>query len=199
MPPLVHALRPILIDLAATFLFYGVLAATGNIELATVLGVAFGIGQVVVWKLRKQPISAMQWASLGLVVVMGGATIVTHDARFILIKPTIIYAVIGAAMLQPGWMLRYMPPIALEAVPRKYLIGGGYVWAGLMFFSAGLNLVLALNLTAQQVAGIMAIWSPVSKLVMFAIHYGTFKVIGRRTMIARMRAQAEAAPVQAAA
>lgn len=193
MSPLVHALRPILLDLAATFFFYGLLAATGNIVLATALGVAFGIGQVVVWKLRKQPISAMQWASLGLVVVMGGATIITHDARFILIKPTIIYAVIGAAMLQPGWMMRYMPPVAVEYVPRKFLIGGGYVWAGLMFFSGALNLVLALNLPAQEVAGIMAIWSPVSKLVMFAIHYTTFKVIGRRTAMARMKAQAEAA------
>lgn len=205
MPPLVHAVRPILIDLAATFLFYGVLAATGNVVAATAVGIAFGLGQVVVWKLRKQPISAMQWASLGLVITMGGATIVTHDARFILIKPTIIYAVIGAAMLQPGWMLRYMPPIALEAVPRRYIVAAGYVWAGLMFFSALLNLGLAFSLPAQKVAEIMAVWSPASKLTMFAIHYGTFKVIGRRTMTARMRAQAlagtegPAAPVRAAA
>lgn len=191
MPPLVHAIRPILIDLAATFLFYGVLAATGNVVLATALGVAFGVGQVVVWKLRSQPISAMQWASLGLVVVMGGATILTHDARFILIKPTIIYAVIGAAMLQPGWMMRYMPPIAMEYVPRKFLIGGGYVWAGLMFFSAALNLALALNLPAQKVAAIMAVWSPASKLVMFAIHYTTFKVIGRRAAMARAAAASQ--------
>ena len=143
MPPLVHAIRPILIDMAATFLFYGVLAATGNVALATALGVAFGVGQVVVWKLRKQPISAMQWAALGLVLVMGGATLLTHDARFILIKPTVVYAVIGAAMLQPGWMIRYMPPIALQKVPRTLIVGGGYVWAGLMFVSAVLNLIVS--------------------------------------------------------
>jgi intracellular septation protein A len=197
MSPILHAIRPILLDLAATFLFYGLLAATGNVVAATAVGMAFGVGQVVVWKLRSRPISAMQWASLGLVVAMGGATILTHDARFILIKPTIIYAVIGAAMLQPGWMLRYMPPIALENVPRKFLIGGGYVWAGLMFFSAALNLALALTLPAQKVAEVMAIWSPASKIVLLALHIATFKVIGRRA--ARGRAQAAEARVPAAA
>jgi intracellular septation protein A len=199
MPPVLYAIRPILIDLAATFLFYGLLAATGNVVIATAAGMAFGLAQAVVWKLRRRPISAMQWASLGLVVVMGGATIATRDARFILIKPTIIYAVIGAAMLQPGWMLRYMPPIALENVPRKFLIGGGYVWAGLMFFSAVLNLTLALTLPAQKVAALMAIWSPASKFGLLALHIATFKVIGRRT--ARMRAQSAQAqvPAQAAA
>lgn len=180
MPPLVHAVRPILVDMAATFLFYGVLAATGNVALATVLGVAFGVAQVVVWKLRRQPVSPMQWAALGLVLVMGGATLLTHDARFILIKPTIVYAVIGAAMLQPSWMLRYMPPIALRTVPPALVVGGGYVWAGLMFVSAILNLAVAFALPAKDAATFMALWSPVSKLALFAVHYAVFRHVGRR-------------------
>lgn len=188
MPPLVHAIRPLLIDMAATFLFYGVLATTGNVALATVVGVAFGVGQVIVWKARRQPISAMQWASLALVLVMGGATLATNDARFILIKPTIVYAVIGAAMLQPGWMLRYMPPIALEKVPRNLIVGGGYVWAGLMFLSAILNLVVAFTLPAKDAALFMAIWSPASKLVLFAVHYSAFRYVGRRNVGARAAA-----------
>ncbi len=189
MPPIVHAIRPILIDLAATFLFYGLLATTGNVTLATALGVAFGVGQVIYWKLRKAPISAMQWASLGMVVVMGGATIITHDARFILIKPTIIYAVIGVAMLQPGWMMRYMPPLAIEHVGKATIVKGGYFWAALMFVSAILNLVLAFTLEPKAVAGIMALWSPGSKLVAFAIHYATFRFIGRRNFLARQAAE----------
>lgn len=180
MPTLVRAITPILVDLAATFIFYGVIAATGNVTLATALGVAFGVGQVVVWKLRGQPISAMQWASLALVLVMGGATLLTHDARFILIKPTIVYAVIGAAMLQPGWMIRYMPPIALEKVPGGLIVASGYVWAGLMFLSAILNLAVALSVDARSAALFMAIWSPASKLVLFAIQFTAFQVIGRR-------------------
>lgn len=180
MSPLLHAARPVLVDLAATFLFYGVLAATGNVVLATALGVALGIAQVAVLKLRRSPVSGLQWASLALVLVMGGATLVTQDARFFLIKPTIIYAVIGAAMLQRGWMTRYMPPIALGRVPPALVDGAGYVWAGLMFASAILNLVLALTLDAKTVAGVMAAWSPLSKLTLFAVQYLVFRGIARR-------------------
>ena len=184
MPPLVYAVRPILIDLAATFLFYGVLLATGNVALATVIGVAFGIGQVIVWKLRRQPISALQWAALGLVLVMGGATLATHDARFILIKPTVVYAVIGATMLQRGWMVRYMPPIAVRTVPHQLIVAGGYAWAGLMFVSGVLNLALALTLDPRTVALVMGLWSPGSKIAAFAIHYAVFQYVGRRKAMA---------------
>ncbi len=42
-------------------------------------------------------------------------------------------------MLKPGWMTRYLPPEALEYVPDLgYAFG--FVWAGLMFVSAVLNL-----------------------------------------------------------
>ncbi|MDP3748873.1 MAG: septation protein IspZ [Phenylobacterium sp.] len=180
MSPLLHAARPLLIDMAATFLFYGVLAATGNVMLATALGVALGIAQVAVLKLRGSTISAMQWASLGLVLVMGGATLLTQDARFILIKPTIIYAVIGAAMLQRGWMNRYMPPISVGRIPARLVTGAGYIWAGLMFVSAALNLALALTLDPKTAAGAMAAWSPISKIALFAGQYLLFRHIARR-------------------
>jgi len=48
-------------------------------------------------------------------------------------------------MLKPGWMNRYLPERAMEIVPDVGVVFG-YIWSGLMFFSAGLNLVLALRL-----------------------------------------------------
>ena len=72
-----------------------------------------GFAQIAYLKLRRSPIDAMQWMSLGLVVVFGGASLLTHDPRFIMFKPTLIYVAIGAVMLKRGWMTRYMPPVAL--------------------------------------------------------------------------------------
>ena len=43
-----------------------------------------------------------------------------------------------------------------------------------------LNLVVAFSLPAKDAALFMAIWSPVSKLALFALHYATFQYIGRR-------------------
>ncbi|KRB46688.1 MAG: septation protein IspZ [Pseudomonadota bacterium] len=192
MNPLLYAVRPILIDMAATFVFYGVLAATGEVAIATMVGIAIGVLQVVVMKARGMKIAAMQWTSLALVLIMGGATLLTHDARFILIKPTIVYLAIGAAMLQRGWMGRYMPPISVDHIPQRLVVAAGYVWAGLMFVSAALNLILAFNAQPMTVVAVMAIWAPASKIVLFALQYMTFRQIARRGIIAAQAEQAAA-------
>jgi intracellular septation protein A len=196
MNPLFHAARPILIDLAATLVFYGVLAVTGQVTVAVAVGIALGVVQLVMTRARGGKISALQAMSLALVVIMGGATLFTHDARFILIKPTIVYAAVGAAMLQRGWMARYMPPAAANRIPERYVVTAGRVWAGLMFVSAALNLALALTLDAASVARVMAIWSPASKIALFAGQYLLFRSVARRSARA---AEGEAADAEARA
>lgn len=148
--------------------------------IAVAVGMALGVAQLAVTKARGRQISALQWMSLALVVIMGGATLFTHDARFILIKPTIVYAAVGAAMLQRGWMARYMPPAADGRIRAGFIIAAGYVWSGLMFASAVLNLALALTLDAASVARAMAIWSPASKIVLFAAQYVVFRSVAVR-------------------
>ena len=74
----------------------------------------------------------MTWASLALVIVLGSATLLTHDPRFVLAKPAIGHFAIGAIMLKRGWMLRYLPPIVTETIP-EYVTFAGYAWAALMF------------------------------------------------------------------
>ena len=184
MSPLVYAARPILIDMAATLVFYAFLAATGDVALATGVGMALGVAQVVVMKLRGRKIAAMQWTALALVVIMGGATLITHDARFVLFKASIVYAAIGAAMLERGWMGRYMPPIAQGRIPASYANGAGYVWAGLMFVSGLLNLGLSLLADPKLTASVMTLWAPGSKLALFAAQYLLFRSVARRNLAA---------------
>ena len=180
MSPLVYAARPILIDMAATLVFYVFLAASGDVALATFVGIALGVAQVVLMKLRGRKIAAMQWTALALVVIMGGATLITHDARFVLFKATVVYGAIGAAMLERGWMGRYMPPIAQGRIPESYVNGAGYVWAGLMFISGLLNLGMTLLADPKLTASIMSLWAPGSKLVLFAAQYLLFRSVARR-------------------
>ena len=87
-------------------------------------------------------------------------------------------------MLKPGWINRYLPPVALEIVPDIALILG-YIWAGLMFFSAGLNLIVALNFSVVTWSAFMSVYGIVSKAVLFLIGYATLRTIGVR----RRRAQ----------
>jgi intracellular septation protein len=174
----------LLLDLASTFLFLVVYLSTKNVTLAVALGMALGVFQITFQFARKKPIDTMQWMSLFLVLVAGAATLITDDPRFVMVKPTVIYTVVGIVMLKPGWINRYLPPVAIEVVPEIAVLFG-FIWAGLMFFSASLNLIVALNFSVVAWSAFMSIYGIVSKLALFLIGFVTMRTIGRR----RRRAQ----------
>ena len=185
MKNLFHAGKFLFLDMASTFVFLGVLLASKNIMLATGAGMAFGLGQIGLQVARKRPLDTMQWLSLFLVVTSGTATLLTHDPRFVMFKPTIIYAIVGAVMLKRGWMNRYLPPVALEVAGDLAIIFG-YIWSALMFASAILNLVLvAIKLDPVVWGALLTTYGLVSKLALFFIQFATMRIIGGR----RRRAQ----------
>ena len=55
----------------------------------------------------------------------------------------------------------------------------GYAWAGLMFFSAALNIALALSLDVKTWAAAMSTWGIASKIGLFLIQYTVMNVVGR--------------------
>src|SRR6201995_1090846 len=119
-------------DFLSTIVFLVVYLATDNVVLATGVAIAGAIAQVIYARVKGAELGYMTWASLGLVIVLGTATLLTHDPRFVLAKPAIGHIAIGAIMLKRGWLLRYLPPIVTETIP-EYATLAGYAWAGLMF------------------------------------------------------------------
>ena len=185
MKNLFAAGKLLLLDMASTFLFLVLYLLTHNITLSVALGMVLGVGQIGWQFARKQPIDTMQWMSLFLVLGAGTATLLTRDPRFVMIKPSVIYTIVGIVMLKRGWMIRYLPPVAIELVPDIAVIFG-YVWAGLMFFSAALNLVVAMNFSVVTWSAFMSIYAIVSKAVLFLIGYATMRIMTIRRRHARM-------------
>ena len=181
---LLSSARPLLQDLASTILFLILFALTGNVMLSVAAGLALAIAQIGWQRVRRLKIDALQWVSLVVVIAAGVTSLITHNPVFVMLKPSAIYLLVGAAMLQRGWMDRYLPPIARQLVP-DLAIAFGYAWAGLMFFSAALNLWAALSLGPLAWGTVMSAWGLASKFGLFFIQYGTMKFIGRR----RYRAQ----------
>ena len=174
-----YAVRPIATDLASTLLFYAVLALTGDPRAAALLGIALGLLQLAIVKMRGQRIAPLHWASVGLIVIFGTLTIVTHDPRFVLVKVTIFYAVFGATMLRRGWMERYIPSIAAGHLPERLIGGFERIWAALMLGTGALNLVLTFTIDARTVATIMTTWAIGSKLALFTAQYTLFRSVAR--------------------
>ncbi len=119
-------------DFFSTIVFLVVYFATNNVLLATGIAIAGAVAQLVHSHIKSETLGFMTWASLALVIVLGSATLLTHDPRFVLAKPAIAHFAIGAIMLKRGWMLRYMPPIVVQTIP-EYVTLAGYAWAVLMF------------------------------------------------------------------
>jgi intracellular septation protein len=187
MKDLFQASRVLLLDMASTLLFLAVYVATDNLFLAVALGMALGIAQIGWHFAKKQPVEALQWLSVIIILASGTATFFTNDPLFVMLKPTVIYVVVGIVMLKRGWMNRYLPPIALATVPDLGILFG-YVWAGLMFFSAALNIALALSLDAATWAAVKSVWAIGSKAGLFLIQYAIMKTTGIRRARAMMAA-----------
>jgi intracellular septation protein len=174
-------------DFFSTIIFLAIYLSTDNVLLATGVAIAGAIAQVIYSRIKGKPLGYMTWASLALVIVLGSATLLTHDPRFVLAKPAIGHFAIGAIMLKRGWMLRYLPPIVTETIP-EYAILAGYAWAALMF-------ALGAGTIAVAMTGDMKLWTFYvtvvlvgAKIAAFAIQYAAFRIL----VTSRLRAAARA-------
>jgi intracellular septation protein len=177
-------------DFFSTIVFLAIYLITDNVVLATSVAIAGAVAQVIYSRVKGEPLSFMTWASLGLVIVLGSATLLTHDPRFVLAKPAIGHFAVGMIMLKRGWLLRYLPPIVTENIP-EYVTVAGYAWAALMF-------VLGFGTIAVAATGDMKLWTIYvsvvligAKIAAFAVQYVAFRIV----ITQRMRAAARAAAV----
>jgi intracellular septation protein A len=183
------ALKPILLDLAATIFFLAVFWATGNIFIATAAGIGAGVARVAWLKFRGRAITPLQWLGLGLVVVFGGTTLLTHNPRFVMMKPTLVFFAVAAVMLTTDWLRPYLPKNIAEHVSDAHVTLIARLWGALVLLLGVANFAAALLLeprlwalyaaavpTALQIAGLLATYAALHLLV-------------RR----RMRAQAQTA------
>ena len=62
-----------------------------DIYTATAVAIAATLGQIAWLRFKTGRVEPMQWLSLGVIVVFGGATLLAHDETFIKWKPTVLY------------------------------------------------------------------------------------------------------------
>jgi intracellular septation protein len=175
-----QALGQLLSDFLSAILFLVVYALSGNLVAAAAIAVAAGLAQFARLKLTGRRIETMQWMSLALVVVLGGATMLTQSPRFIMVKPTIVHFAVAAVMLRRGWMIRYLPEIVLRNVPEPTIVAAGYAWAALLVAIGLANLIIALQFDFATWAWFISVGAVGAKLAAFALQYAVFRAIVRQ-------------------
>lgn len=88
----------LLIDFFPIILFFAAFKAWG-IYAATAVAIVATIVQIAYLRIKTGKVETMQWVSLGVIVLFGGATLVAQDENFIKWKPTVLYWLMGAALL----------------------------------------------------------------------------------------------------
>lgn len=186
MRNLIEALKPLVADLASSIFFAALLAITGNIYLATAVGIAVGIGQVWVQMLRRRPIATMQWMSLALVIVFGTLTLYLHDPRFVMVKFAIGHIAVGAVMLKPNWISRYLPVIVTDNLSVRELTFYSAMWPVMMFALAVGGLYVGLEIGQAAWTWFLGVVSPAAPWVLFAVQYVLIRLHVRGVIRRRM-------------
>jgi intracellular septation protein len=193
MSNLTEALKPLVSDLASSILFAIILGVTGNIYLATGIGIAVGIAQVAVQLLRGKPVATMQWVSLTLVVVFGSLTLYLHDPRFVIAKFAIAHVAIGAAMLTPNWMSRYLPKIVTDNLSVRELTFYSAMWPVFMFGLAAAGLYIGFEVGQRAWTFFLGVINPAAPWVLFGLQYLMIRLHVTRIIRRRMAAAPAAA------
>jgi intracellular septation protein len=135
-------------DLLPVLAFFVAFQLAG-IYVATAVAIATTFVQVAWLKLRGKRVHAMLWASLVIIVVFGGATLVLQNETFIKWKPTVLYWLLGAVLGGAALVFRrnLIRAMLSEQVrlPDPVWNRLNWSWVGFFVFMGGLNLYVAYN------------------------------------------------------
>jgi intracellular septation protein len=136
-----------LFDLLPVVLFF-VAFKLADIYTATAVAIGTTVLQVAWLKLRRQRVPGMLWASLGIIVVFGGATLLLQDETFIKWKPTVLYwlfaaVLAGAALLRKN-LIRSVLSQEMQ-LPDAVWSRLNWSWVAFFAFMGVANLYVAYN------------------------------------------------------
>ena len=184
-----QAVSQLVSDFLSALFFLFVYLATGNIIAAAAIAIAAAVIQLGYVKFSGRHIEPMQWMSLGLVIVLSGASILTQSPRFVMLKPSIAHFAVAAVMLRRGWMTRYLPEIARQNLPENVPVIAGYAWAALLVGIGLANIAIALYADFATWAWFVSVGAVGIKIAAFLLQYAVFRILVRRNLI-RTRAAA---------
>jgi intracellular septation protein len=121
--------------------------AQAPVMLATVVGMIATVLQIAYLLVRGRKVDGMLWMSLGVIAIMGGATIYFHDDNFIKWKPTILYWAFALVLLVGQvFMKKNLMRSAMEKtmkLPEPIWPRLNYAWMWFFFALGLLNLFVA--------------------------------------------------------
>jgi intracellular septation protein len=159
----------------ATKFFSGVVsghvvnASLAPILLATAITILATLIQIVYLFARRKNIGVMLWVSLGIITVLGGATIYFQNADFIKWKPTILYwfcaaaLVVSNAIFKKNLIRKAMGEIIV--LPDKIWANLNLAWIAFFTVMGVVNLYVGFNFSFETWVTFKAFGLPILMFV----------------------------------
>jgi intracellular septation protein len=141
-----------LFDFFPVILFF-IAFKVADIYVATGVAIAATFAQVAWLRLRGRRVEPMLWASLGIIVLFGGATLLLQDETFIKWKPTVLYWLFGAVLAGGALLGRNLIRMMLSEqvqLPDPVWSRLNWSWIGFFAFMGALNLYVAYNYSTDH-------------------------------------------------
>ncbi|MGZ5033126.1 MAG: septation protein A [Usitatibacter sp.] len=140
-----------LFDFFPVILFF-VAFKLSDIFVATAVAIAASVAQIGWVLARRRKVTGMQWVSLVIIIVFGGATLLLRDETFIKWKPTVLYWLAGAAFLGGlAFKQNLVKAVISEGIelPAAVWTKLCVAWGVFFLFKGTLNLWVAYNFSTD--------------------------------------------------
>ena len=140
-------------DLFPVLLFFVAFKAY-DIFVATAVAIAATIAQIGWLRFRQHQIDKMMWVNLGIIVVFGGATLVSQDETFIKWKPTVLYWLMATVLIISN---QFFKKNLIQAMLEKQVALPSIIWnklnlswVGFFLLMGCLNLYVAFHFSVDS-------------------------------------------------
>lgn len=135
---------PVILFFAA-YKFADIFVATGVAIAATIVQIGWVLA-------RRRTVTNMQWMSLAIIVLFGGATLLLRDETFIKWKPTVLYWLAGVVFLGAlAFRTNLVKAVMSEGIELPEVIWTklAVAWGVFFLFKGSLNLWVAYTFTTD--------------------------------------------------
>ena len=140
-----------LFDFFPVILFF-VAFKVSDIFVATGVAIAATVLQIGYVLARRRRVSNMQWVSLVIIVIFGGATLILRDETFIKWKPSVLYWLAGIVFLGAlAFKTNLVKAVMSEGItlPEPIWTKLAIAWGVFFLFKGTLNLWVAYNFSTE--------------------------------------------------
>ncbi|QOJ25049.1 MAG: septation protein A [Gammaproteobacteria bacterium] len=110
-----------------------------DIFIATAVAIAATFAQIGWLWFRHRQVDKIMWINLAVIVVFGGATLISQDEMFIKWKPTVLYWLIAAVLFGSSAIFKKN---LIQAMLEKQMVLPPQVWSKLNLSWAGFFLIM---------------------------------------------------------